>query len=259
MRKTDSGSWTFSTAPTNAACAAYLERARWGDGFACPRCGVMGEPFRIATRPGVLTCRACRRQTGLTRHTPFYLVASQTPGMSAVQFQRQLGLTPPSGISSARVWCGPIRPGARAGDCRAKPMLEAGRVGEGRGVHHKTLVAAAVEVSHREPGTAQDKRKDGRYAGRVRLSVAADRSADSLCGRRERRYAGVISHQMLWHRFRPALRTPAPAMITTSAPSSTRSVYCGLRLAEEFMPIIHLVFSNLKNWHGIHHATSLPQ
>ena len=53
------------------------------------------------------TCRACRRQTGLTvgtvmerSHTPLstwfwaaYLVASQTPGMSAVQFQRQLGLT----------------------------------------------------------------------------------------------------------------------------------------------------------------------
>ena len=54
--------------------------------------------------------------------------------------------------------------------------------GEGRGVHHKTLVAAAVEVRHREPGTAQDKRKDGRFAGRVRLSIAADRSADSLCG-----------------------------------------------------------------------------
>jgi len=36
--------------------------------------------------------------------------------------------------------------------------------GEGRGIHHKTLVAAAVEVRHRKPGTAQDKRKDGRYA-----------------------------------------------------------------------------------------------
>ena len=38
----------------DAACAAYLERARWGDGFACPHCGIVGEPFRIATRPGVL-------------------------------------------------------------------------------------------------------------------------------------------------------------------------------------------------------------
>ena len=54
--------------------------------------------------------------------------------------------------------------------------------GEGRGVHHKVLVACAVEVRHRKPGTAQDKRKDGRYAGRVRLAVVPDRSADSLCG-----------------------------------------------------------------------------
>src|SRR3954465_1589798 len=93
--------------PDDTACAAYLEKARWREGFACPTCGVVGEPFRIATRPGVLTCRACRRQTGFTvgtgmgrSHTPLsvwvwaaYLVASQTPGMSAVQFQRQLGLT----------------------------------------------------------------------------------------------------------------------------------------------------------------------
>ena len=91
--------------PNDAACAEYLEKARWGDGFVCPHCGVRGEPFRIATRPGVLACRKCRRQTGLTvgtvmerSHTPLsiwfwaaYLVASQTPGMSAVQFQRQLG------------------------------------------------------------------------------------------------------------------------------------------------------------------------
>ena len=54
--------------------------------------------------------------------------------------------------------------------------------GEGRGVHHKVLVACAVEVRHRKPGTARDKRNDGRYAGRVRLAVAADRSAKSLCG-----------------------------------------------------------------------------
>ena len=93
--------------PDDTACAAYLKRARWPDGFICSRCGVIAEPYRIVTRPGVLECRACRRQTGLLvgtvmerSHTPLsvwfwaaYLVASQTPGMSAVQFQRQLGLT----------------------------------------------------------------------------------------------------------------------------------------------------------------------
>ena len=95
--------WLF---PDDKTCAAYLERARWGDGFTCPHCQEAGEPFRIATRPGVLACRKCRRQMGLTAgtvmersHIPLstwfwaaYLVASQTPGISAVQFQRQLGL-----------------------------------------------------------------------------------------------------------------------------------------------------------------------
>ena len=85
--------------PDDAACAAYLEKARWGDGFACPHCGTAGEPFHFENRPGVLRCRKCR-QNGLTvgtvmerSHTPLnvwfwaaYLVASQTPGMFAGSF-----------------------------------------------------------------------------------------------------------------------------------------------------------------------------
>ena len=96
-----------ATFPDDAACATYLEKARWGDGFACPHCGTAGEPFHFENRPGVLRCRKCRQNTGLTvgtvmerSHTPLnvwfwaaYLVASQTPGMSAVQFQRRLGLS----------------------------------------------------------------------------------------------------------------------------------------------------------------------
>ena len=93
--------------PDDAACAGYLEKARWSDGFVCPHCQAAGEPFRFANRPGVLRCRKCRRDTGLTvgtvmarSHTPLsvwfwsaYLVSSQTPGMSAVQLRRQLGLS----------------------------------------------------------------------------------------------------------------------------------------------------------------------
>jgi len=92
--------------PDDAACATYLERIRWENGFVCPGCGEAGEPFRFAARPGVLRCRKCRRDAALTAntvmertHTPLnvwfwaaYLVASHTAGMSATQFQRQLGL-----------------------------------------------------------------------------------------------------------------------------------------------------------------------
>jgi hypothetical protein len=92
--------------PDDAHCAAYMERVRWPDGFVCPSCDVKSEPGRIATRPHVLRCKACKKEARLTAgtvmqdsHTPLltwfwgaYLVASLTPGMSAVQFQRQLGL-----------------------------------------------------------------------------------------------------------------------------------------------------------------------
>ena len=44
--------------PDDAACAAYLEKARWGDGFACPHCGTAGEPFHFENRPGDLRYQA---------------------------------------------------------------------------------------------------------------------------------------------------------------------------------------------------------
>jgi hypothetical protein len=93
--------------PNDAACARYLEGAKWSKGFECPHCHEKGEPVRLETRPGVLACRKCRKQTSLTvdtvmerTHSPLttwfwgaYLVSTSTPGISAVQFQRQLGLT----------------------------------------------------------------------------------------------------------------------------------------------------------------------
>ena len=118
----------------------------------------------------------------------------------------------------------------------------------GRGVHHKVLVSCAVEVRHRKPGTKLDNRKDGRYAGRVRLAVVPDRSANSLCG------------------FVESAVAPGSLIVTDDW-----SGYAGLRkrgfdhhaiaecgdpeVAEEFLPIIHLVFANLKTWiNGVHHG-----
>ena len=259
--------------PDDAACAAYLEQARWESGFVCPRCEARGEPFRIATRPGVLTCRKCRSQTGLTvgtvmerSRTPLsiwfwaaYLVASQTPGISAVQLQRQLGL---SRYETAfqllhKLRAGMVRPDRDRIGGRANEHVEVdeawvgGRTrGEGRGVHHKTLVVCAVEVRRRTPGTAQDLRKDGRYAGRVRLAVAADRSAKSLCGFVE----GAVANGTLivtddWSGY---------ADLGKRGYDHRAIAECGdPEISEEFLPISHLVIANLKTWlAGTHHGVS---
>jgi hypothetical protein len=43
--------------------------------------------------------------------------------------------------------------------------------GKGRGVHDMVLVAGAVEVRQRKRTSSSNKRKTGRYAGRVRLAL----------------------------------------------------------------------------------------
>jgi transposase-like protein len=259
--------------PDDAACANYLEKARWGDGFNCPHCGTIGEPFRFNNKPGVLRCRACLKNTGLTVGTVMershvslttwfwaaYLVASQTPGISAVQFQRQLGLTryeTAFGILH-KLRAGMVRPdadriGGRTGEhVEVDETWVGGRTkGEGRGVHHKTLVACAVEVRHRKAGTALDKRKDGRYAGRVRLVVAKDRSAKSLCGFVERAVKPetlIVTDDWKAYGGLRKLGYNHHAIAECSEPE----------IAEDFLPMIHLVFANLKTWLiGIHHGVS---
>jgi transcription elongation factor Elf1 len=259
--------------PDDAACAAWLEKSRWPNGFVCPQCMQVAASVRISTRPGVLRCRNCRHEMGMLvgtvmerSHVPLstwfwaaYLIASQTQGMSAVQFQRQLGLSryeTAFGIlhklRAAMVRPDQDRIGGRPNEhVEVDETLVGGRTrGEGRGIHHKTLVSCAVEVRHREPGTAQDKRKDGRYAGRVRLAIVPDRSAESLCGFVE----GAVE--------------PGTLLVTDdwSAYASLRKrgydhhaiAECGEpEIADEFLPIVHLVFSNLKTWlNGIHHGVS---
>ena len=122
--------------------------------------------------------------------------------------------------------------------------------GEGRGVHHKVLVACAVEVRHRKPGTARDKRNDGRYAGRVRLAVAADRSAKSLCGFVDGAVApGTLIVTDDWSGY---------ADLRKRGYDHHAIAECGdSEVTEEFLLIIHLVFANLKTWlTGIHHGVS---
>ena len=259
--------------PNDAACAAYLEKACWREGFICLHCGAIGEPYRFANRPGVLRCRACNCDTRLTAgtvmersHTPLnvwfwaaYRVASQTPGMSAVQFQRQLGL---SGYETAfqilhKLRAGMVRPdqdriGGMPGEhVEVDETYVGGRTrGKGRGIHDKILVASAVEVRQRKPGTKLDQRKGGRYAGRVRLAVVPDRSTKSLCSFVE---GSVAPNTMIvtddWTRYADLTQRGYKHLAVAERGDP--------RVADEYLPIIHLVFSNLKTGlMGTHHGVS---
>src|SRR5271166_4114385 len=192
--------------PDDTACAAYLEAIRWRDGFVCGWCGEASEPYRFANRPQVLRCRKCQRDNALTAgtvmertRTPLsiwfwaaYLVSSHTPGISAVQFQRQLGLNRYETAFQIlhKLRAGMVRPGRDRIGGQPRDHVEideswvGGRTrGEGRGVHDQSLVIAAVEVRQRKPENVKGvPRRNGRYAGRIRMEVVPDRSARSLCG-----------------------------------------------------------------------------
>jgi transposase-like protein len=117
-------------------------------------------------------------------------------------------------------------------------------------VHHKVLVSCAVEVRHGKPGIKLDNQKDGRDAGRIRLAVVPDRSANSLCGFVKNVDApGSLIVTDNWSRY---------AGLGKRGFDHHAIAECGdPEVAEEFLPIIHLVFANLKTWiNGAHHGVS---
>jgi transposase-like protein len=95
---------------TEAQCEAALERARWPEGFRCPRCGeARHSAFHVGTHQ-TFQCRACRTQTSLivgtlfqSTHLPLtiwflaiYLISQAKTGLSALALKRQLGVSYPT-------------------------------------------------------------------------------------------------------------------------------------------------------------------
>ncbi|TXL16725.1 hypothetical protein BMR03_16315 [Methylococcaceae bacterium HT2] len=55
--------------PDNESCINYLVKLRWPNGFSCPECNIVSEPW-YQTR-GRMVCPKCRHQTSVTRGTIF--------------------------------------------------------------------------------------------------------------------------------------------------------------------------------------------
>lgn len=149
--------------PDDAACARYLARLRWGDGFTCGRCGVMDEPWQ--TKRGVL-CRHCRAQQRLlagtvldstktplaTWVTAAWLLTTAKNGLSAVTLQRTLGVSYHTAwgiLQRFRVAMVRSERARLSGDVEVDETMVGGvnRGGKpGRGSATRTVVVVAVEV-----------------------------------------------------------------------------------------------------------------
>ena len=242
--------------PDEEACRAYLFASRWPDGFVCPACG--GVEVGAEHRRRLWQCQGCGRQTSVTAgtvmhktHLPLtlwfwaaYLVATHGPGMSALQLQRQLGI---SRYETAwtilhklrRAMVAPER-GPLTGEVEVDEGFLGGRDTDLRGGRQrdgKPLVGVAVEVR-------------GSGSGRLRLQLLRDASAASLTPFVASSVAaGTIVHTDGWQGY-----SRLQAAGFDHRPHKQRARFPD---REWVLPRAHRSLSNLKTWlQGTHHGVS---
>jgi transposase-like protein len=245
--------------PDDEACREYLFASRWPEGFRCPRC--MSETATALSTRLVWQCPVCRYQVSVTAGTVLHraraplhvwfwaacLVATATPGFSALQLQRQLGL---SRYETAWMMLQKLR--RAMVNPEREPLADAIEVDEGfpgghaeglrGGREHggKTLVVIAVEVR-------------GAGCGRARMKLIGDAAADTLCG-----FVAAIArpgttvHTDGWQGYKRLSRLGYDHQPRSQ--QRHRSLGGG---PDEILPRVHRVISNLKTWlQGTRHGVS---
>jgi transposase-like protein len=237
--------------PNEEACRRYLFESRWPDGYRCPRCG-SPTAFTLVRRL-LWQCADCRYQVSVTAgtvlhrtRTPLhlwfwaaYLMTTATPGIPALQLQRQLGL---GRYETAWMMLHKLRRAMVAPE--RTPLTGLVEVDEtyvggidslrhgGRDVFGTAaIVEVAIEVR-------------GNGSGRVRMEVVGDLSADSLCGFVEDNVAkGSTVKTDGWQGFKRLAK-----LGYDHQPTSQRAERRNGEDVGEVLPRVHRVVSNLKTW-----------
>lgn len=248
---------------TDEACAAYLFQIRYPDGYACPQCGskkawkvddlqqmICDAGHRVTATAGTIMHRTKMPLT--VWFMAAYLVSTLKPGISAMQFQAQLGLTRYETafqllhkLRSALV--DPDRESLR-GEVEVDEAFVGGREEgrPGRGAVDKALVVLAVEVIRwiapdpmmpDDPNAGIEKTR----AGRIRMSVIPDATAETLIPWVQQNvevgslvltdgHGGYNALEKLGYAHKRVLQ-------------SHQGKKTGL-----YLPMVHLIISNLKRW-----------
>ena len=241
---------------TDDACLQYLVDSRWPEGFVCSRCGRREAYWKERRR--LFQCKACRYQVSVTARTVMhrskmplrlwfwaaYLVTTHTPGMSALQFARQMDLHYETAFQMLHKLRAAM---VKEGQERLRGTVEVDetyiggqRTGKGgRGAYGKVLVAGAIEVR-------------GRQAGRIRLRVIRSASGDQLTGFVQATVEdGSQVMTDAWKGY---------GSLRSAGYQHTPQVEGEKERAMDILPHIHIAFSNLKTWLlGTHHGSVQKQ
>mgnify|MGYP001610156792 CR=1 FL=1 len=241
---------------TEEECMKYLIESRWPDDFSCPRCQADGREFYWKKGRNLLQCKACGYQASVTAGTVLhrskqpltlwfwaaYLVTTHTPGLSAVQFQRQVGL---SSYQTAFTMLHKLRAAmVKVDRTKLNGIVEVDEtfIGgsekgkPGRGAGGKALVVGAVELR-------------GDAVSRIRLRVIQDASGASLERFvKENVEPGSIIKTDGWAGYNKLGRLGYQHLASIEGEPERAAV---------ILPHVHRIFSNLKSWLiGTHHGVS---
>lgn len=235
--------------PDEDACTRFMIQSRFPEGFVCPRCN-HNEAYWKEPRK-LLQCKNCGYQVSATSGTVLhrsklplttwfqaaYQVTTSTPGKSALQFQRQVGLpryetafTMLHKLRAAMVRQGRDRISGRVQV--DETYIGGGKEGKpGRGAAGKVIVAGAVEIK-------------GKAAGRVRLMVIPDVTQNTLTSFVQ---SAVVEGSTVitdaWLGYNKLSRNGYQHMVNP-----------------DNLVNVHRVFSNLKTWLlGTHHGSVSKQ
>lgn len=274
--------------PNNETCIAHLYTKRFPAGFVCSHCrqheGDAGPPYSFVNRPTVYRCRNCKRDTWLTADTIMhrskqslcswfwaaFLVTSLTPGMSAVQFKKMLGIERYETAFQMlhKLRAAMVRPerdsiGQKFPVEVDETFVGGATQGKGRGVTDKVLVVGAVEVmprresakwGGRDPNLMGAKHRGGHgrsiLAGRLRLQVIPNRKQETLVSFvRANIQTGSKVRTDAWIGYEP---------LSEQGYDHEAVAVCGDHAkTNKHLPIIHITFGNLDAWLlGTHHGVS---
>jgi len=171
--------------PDDTACADFLIRLRWPDGFICPACKTSSIPWNESRRR--LACPICRHQTSVSAGTIFdktrtplttwfeaaWHVTTAKNGMSAKTLERTLGTSYRVAwtmLQRFRVAMVDVERKQLSGDVEVDETFiggvqQGGKRGRGT---TKSIVVIAVEI------------KQPKGFGRVRMRHVPDASGESL-------------------------------------------------------------------------------
>jgi len=246
--------------PDEEHCVAFLASRRWPEGFVCPGCGGQ-RAWSLASRPRLLECPDCGRQTSVTAGTILHrsklplqtwfwaahLLATHSNGMSALQLSDQLGVTYKTAWLLAqklrRAMIDPDR-SPLEGVVEVDQTEIAFRTKEAffdPAKAEKIVIAGAVEVVDRATNRAKPRRLSAKYldtrSGRVRLAVMPGNSAVSL-------------HAFVRRNVKPGTTLLTDGHSAYSGLSEYRHDprTVGTMAGHIALPWIHRVFSLMKRW-----------